>query len=163
LTTDLPLITATRRNHAVEHATIAILFRRRGRVVSVAGRSDPWGFFIAGPFSVEEVEAAAGEALVRLKAGEHHLAYTNLCGTNIVVGGVLAGAVALLSAGRSRKDNWQRALTAAMVASLASGKLGMSLQRHVTVQADLGRTELRNVRRLGQGGRVNTIRVTLGA
>jgi hypothetical protein len=50
-----------------------------------------------------------------------------------------------------------------MVASTASGKLGMTLQRHVTVQADVGETSLRGVRRLGKGRRVNTIRVSLNA
>ena len=138
LSKDIPFLSATRRNHAIEHATIAVLFRRRGAVVRVFAHSDPWGFHIHGPFTTEEVESAAAEAIQRLRAGERSLAVTHLCGTNIAVAAVMAGGAALLAAGKSRRQNWSRSLTASMAGIAASGRVGLTVQRYVTTDAEIG-------------------------
>jgi hypothetical protein len=153
---ELPYISAVRRNHAIEHATIAILFRRRGRLVSVVGRSDRGGFYVRGPFTAEEVESAAREAVARLSAGERHLAVTPLCGTNLAVTALLVGSAALLAVGKDRSAGWGRALTAAMGATVLSGRTGLWVQRHFTTDADIRSLNVRQVR---QRGRSRLIRV----
>lgn len=158
----IPVWTATRRNHALEHATIAILFRRRGRVLPVMGRSDHRGFFVRGPFSVEEVQSAAAEAIERLRAGERHLALTHLCGTNIAVTGILAGAAALAAGHRKPRSDWPAALGIAMVAATLAGRAGLFLQRHVTTNAAVGDVVITRVRVLGNpAARSRTVRVSV--
>lgn len=158
----IPVWSATRRNHALEHATIAILFKRRGRVLPVVARSDHRGFFVRGPFSVEEVESAAAEALVRLRAGERHLAVTHLCGTNIAVTGILAGAAALAAGSRKPRSDWPAALAVAMLAAALAGRAGLALQRHVTTDSDLGSAVIRGVHAMRSGsGRFQTVRVSV--
>ena len=60
---DLPLILETRRNHALEHATIHVLGGRYPHV-HLVGRSTASGFYIYGPLATQEVAGAASEALV---------------------------------------------------------------------------------------------------
>src|SRR5690348_7827430 len=92
---DAPLVSATRRNHALEHATIHILSSRHPRL-AMAGHSNPTGFFLIGDLSGEDVRSAAAEALSRLQNGESQLAIHPGCGTNYVVTGALTGLFALL-------------------------------------------------------------------
>lgn len=158
----IPLWSATRRNHAIEHATIAVLFLRRGRVLPAVARSDHRGFFIRGPFSVEEVESAAAEAIQRLSAGERHLAVTHLCGTNIAVTGVFAGAAALAAGGQKVRAGWPAALGLAMLAAAFAGRAGLFLQRHVTTDAGIQTATIAGVRAMrGGAGSTRTVRVSV--
>ena len=63
-------IDAVRRNHGLEHATVAVLLAKHGPM-RVAGRASADGFFLLGSVSEEQVDAAAHEALARMQAGEH--------------------------------------------------------------------------------------------
>ena len=85
---DLPLILETRRNHALEHATLHMLARTHNQ--SMAGHSNPTGFFILGDISTDDLRAAADEAHARLNAGERGLAVHPGCGTNLATSAVLA-------------------------------------------------------------------------
>ena len=69
---DLPFILETRRNHALEHATLHMLAHTH--TGTMAGHSNPTGFFLLGNFSTQDVWAAATEALERLRGGESGLA-----------------------------------------------------------------------------------------
>ena len=69
---DLPLILETRRNHALEHATLHLL--ARSYRTSMAGHSNPTGFFLLGDLNTEDVRIAVTEAYERLNAGESGLA-----------------------------------------------------------------------------------------
>lgn len=144
-TIDVPGIRQLRRHHAIEHATIAVLFKQRGQIVGVLGRSDFTGFHLFGPFAPEEVEPAVTEAIVRLRNGESHLAITPFCGTNIALTGIMAGSAALIAAGRSRREGWPRALTAAMIATLAAPHLGRPVQQHITTDANIGDATLAGI------------------
>ncbi len=161
---EVPIVSATRRNHAIEHATIAILFRRRGQVVgNVVARSDQRGFFVRGPFSVDEVQSAAEEALIRLKAGESHLARTHLCGTNVAVTALAAGGAAIVGAGGSPRKNWALGLCLATVATLFAPRLGLAIQRVVTTDAAVGETRVTAVREMkGSSAALRSVRVSLG-
>jgi len=60
-----------RRNHALEHATIHVLVRRRRphKRLMVAGRSTDRGFFVYGAVDTDELHMAVSEALARLRGG----------------------------------------------------------------------------------------------
>lgn len=128
-------VKALRRNHALEHATVAVLLARRGPM-RIAGRASVDGFVLFGDVDTDELHAAALDALQRLQSGHASLAVTPLCGTNIVVAALAAAAtaVAVLASGRGRFGN---AFVAAMFAVIGAQPLGLLLQQHVTTSPDL--------------------------
>lgn len=152
-----------RRFHALEHATIAVLFQRRGRQVSVVGRSDFSGFHLYGPFEPDEVESALDEALARLQAGERHLAITNHCGTNVLATGTMTATAALLAAGSERRGAWSRAASAAILATVVAAPVGRLLQRWLTTDPSVGGVAVREIRHGHAGGRRRHYRVLLSA
>ena len=145
------LINAIRRNHALEHATIAILLSRLGHHTRVVGRAAPDGFYIYGEIPTEKIRESALEGLVRLQRGETHLAVSSLCGTNIAVAGVLAGFASALALGsRSRLERLPNVLTAAMLAVLAAQPIGRLVQKHLTTSPDLDGVEIVAVEPMGK-------------
>jgi hypothetical protein len=132
-----------RRNHGLEHATLNILSRRfPGR--PLAGHSDLNGFWIMGDVSTEELGNVVQEAWQRLYNGERELAVHPGCGTNYVVGGVLAG---LAAAGamfgvkerfRDRVERLPLAITLATLALVVAQPLGLLLQERVTTSGEIG-------------------------
>ena len=145
-------ILSTRRNHALEHATIAVLLRHSGVNTRIAGRASPGGFHIYGNLSTETVEASAREALRRLKAGERELALSPFCGTNLAVAGILAGLAALLAMGSgSRLSNLPRVLLAAVAGVLAAQPLGKLVQKRFTTQTDVEGMIITSVSKSGLG------------
>lgn len=150
---ELPVVRRTRRNHGLEHATIHILSRRI-RKLRMAGRSDSGGFYLLGDAPTEAIEAAAHEALRRMKAGDHELAVHPNCGTNLVTTASLATGAAMLGlAGATRKAAWNRApwVMALIAGSLIIGQpLGMTLQRYFTTDGDPGDLEIERIERSEQ-------------
>jgi len=137
---DRPLLSRLRRNHALEHATIHLLSARQPQT-TLAGRSDPRGFFLFGDASGQVVAEAAQEALARLRAGEQRLAIHPNCGTNLLTAGLLGGtgAFAVLAGSRnsrSRLDRLPMAVMATLLGVLIAQPLGFALQRSVTTEAD---------------------------
>lgn len=143
-----PYILRTRRNHGLEHATIHILSRGNYKL---SGRSSDHGFIIYGVVPTEAVENAVKEALQRMGSGESKLAVHPNCGTNLVTAGFAATALAWLGfAGGGWRRGWERFPTmvvAMMAVLLFSQPLGMSLQRHITTEGDLGDLRLLSVER----------------
>ncbi len=137
---------AIRRNHALEHATVAVLMARHGPT-RLAGRASSDGFFILSDLDSDELGSCAGEALERLQRGEAFLAISPLCGTNIAVTGLLAAAAAtgVLASG-SRRDRFPNAFTAAMLGVLAAQPLGRIVQKHITTLPDLQGIEITGTR-----------------
>jgi hypothetical protein len=117
----------------------------------MAGRSTDSGFVLLGEAPVEAIEAAANDALRRMRNGEHHLAVHPNCGTNLVTTGFLATMAAMLGfAGSSRRDLWNRmpgAMALVMAAILFSQPLGSSLQRHITTDGDPADMTIVSIRR----------------
>ncbi len=88
------LVNRIRQHHAIEHATIHLLSQRLpGR--ALAGHSDSRGIRVFGEVPPATVQAAVEEALRRLPR-EPELAVHPLCGTNLVVGGTIAGLLSVL-------------------------------------------------------------------
>lgn len=134
-----------RRNHALEHATIAVLMEREpGRRFN--GFSTDEGFFVQGVRSLEEVDSAAREALRRLRAGERRLAVHRNCGTTIVASNLLAAVffLAALGAGLYLGGAWLYLLVVAGLALAFALRVPLSLllQRFVTTDADLSNAEV---------------------
>jgi hypothetical protein len=149
-------IGSTRRNHAVEHATIHVLSRMRPQT-NMAGRSNSRGFVIYGDLSTDIIRAAVMEAIQRMRSGESHLAIHPNCGTNLVTTAVLAaGATLLASAGpkRSLLDRIPAGLFGALVGVFAAQFVGNSLQEKVTTCAELGSVEILDIQRREIGHRV---------
>ncbi len=142
---DLPLILETRRNHALEHATLHMLARTHKG--SMAGHSNPTGFFLLGDFSTLDVWSAATEALERLRSGESGLAIHAGCGTNLATTLLLSATLAW-SALRGAKSTLTKilliplAVVFAVVGVALSRPLGMWLQANVTTEAFMGHMQI---------------------
>ncbi len=146
---DLPLLLETRRNHALEHATLTILSPKYP-ATPMGGHSNPTGFFIMGDVDTNDLRAAADEALARLRAGEHHLAIHPGCGTNYATSGLLAGSVAWYGLGG--KSAWNKKLwRLPFILPLAifvwglSKPLGPALQAKITTEARVGAMQIMSV------------------
>ena len=139
---DFPPFLATRRNHALEHASLHILARKY-KDQNMAGHSNPTGFFLFGDMSLEDIRNAINEAMTRLHAGESGLAIHPGCGTNLAASTLVPAAFAWAPFQGARSLRWRLllipvALMFAVFGYLLSKPLGPWLQRNVTTEADLG-------------------------
>lgn len=121
-----------RQNHALEHATIALLSPRHPKVV-FTGRSTANGFYMWGKVGAEEVRAAAGEALERLRTTEPDMAIHPRCGTNLAVASIMAGLSAVM-AGQipPQRNRYSRGVLASLCALAFAQPVGFFVQRHFT-------------------------------
>ena len=152
------IVRRTRRNHALEHATIHLLSAALPGT-SMAGRSTPFGFYLYGNVTQEALTDAAQQALARLRGGEHRLAIHPGCGTNYLTAGAFSGLAAFtaLSVGDQR-DRWSKlpnALIAATLALIFSQPVGPMLQEKFTTLAEMGDLSIASVRQIGTRGKVN--------
>ncbi len=137
-----PFVSQTRRNHALEHATIHILSARFPNR-ALAGHSNPTGFFLLGDVPTEHVRDAATEALTRLQNGERGLAIHPGCGTNYVVSGGLAALLAFfgMSGTKNNRQRWERLPMLVVLSALAfivGQRLGPALQNGITTEPNPG-------------------------
>ncbi len=148
----LDMLNAIRQNHALEHATIALLMRRLGGKVRLIGRSGLIGFEIYGDIPTRVLEESAQEALRRLQEGEEELAIAQACGTNLVVAGLAVGTAAMIAGrGRNGLGKFIRLVEAAMLAMLIAQPLGRLAQKHLTTTADLDNVSIVRVVKRGEG------------
>ena len=143
------IIDRVRQNHGLEHATVALMLAHQGPM-RVVGRSDHGGFYIYAKMDTERLRDYAEEALVRLQRGEEHLAVSPMCGTNIVVAGVLAGFTSYLALRRAdgHVDGLTRAILASLMSVIASQPLGRLVQKYATTSAELDGVRITSVDRL---------------
>ena len=155
-------VTAVRRNHAIEHATVSVLLSEHSPT-PFGGVATPAGFLIFGDISKDDVERAAESALKRLKEGQNHLAISKFCGTNLVISAVVAGTVTAIVSQRSKgKLRYFRAAALGMLAAaVLSGSLGNEVQKKITTLASMGDTEIRRVSSLNfRGYKVHFVRTS---
>jgi membrane protein implicated in regulation of membrane protease activity len=135
-----------RRNHALEHGTIAVMMEREpGRKLN--GFSTDDGFFVQGVRSLAEVESAAREAIRRLQNGEKGLAVHRNCGTTIVAANLLAAIFFLAALGLGflylgGDYIYPLILGSVVLAFVLRVPLSLLLQRFVTTDADLKNAEV---------------------
>lgn len=138
-----------RRNHGLEHATVAVLFARRGPQ-RLAGRASGNGFFILGKVDATTLESCAQEALSRIQRGESGLVVSPMCGTNLVVTGGVCAVATMVSLTLSREKKPQErlgdAISASTIGALAAQPLGRLVQEKITTMADHATTEVVRVR-----------------
>lgn len=147
---DAPLILETRRNHALEHATLHVLAAKYPDR-HMAGHSNPTGFFILGDLPTEDIQSAATQALTRLRAGERNLAIHAGCGTNLATAALLAGTLAwfVLQGAKSTFGRILRlplAVAFALAGIALSQPLGPVIQARITTEAEMGDLQLVEVR-----------------
>lgn len=146
---DLPLILETRRNHALEHATIHMLSAKYPDR-HLAGHSNPTGFYVLGNVTTDDLKSAVTEARNRLRAGESELAIHAGCGTNFATSALLAGTMAGFPL-RGTKSLSRRlwlvpvAILFGVLGFLLSQPLGPILQAKVTTEADLGDLQIEDI------------------
>ena len=159
------VIDRARQNHAIEHGTIATLLEK-GAHTPLSGNATPGGFYIYGRVSTEEVASAASEALRRLQKGDRELAVSPYCGTNLVVGALIAGLISGIIMGRTR-GRLQRipVMAAAILGSTLLGRpLGNIVQRRYTTLADVEDVEITGVKSISVGSfKVHRVRTGRGA
>jgi hypothetical protein len=157
---DFPPFRRTRRNHAIEHAAIHILTARFPKL-GMAGRSDSGGFYLYGDVDTAAVRSATEEAIERLKL-EPELAVHPFCGTNFVVGGMLAGLASLAAMSTVSEERRQRGMLellprlmiAGTLAGLASQQIGPLVQTHVTTLPDTDGVSITRIERQTPRGHV---------
>lgn len=146
----------TRRNHALEHATLQVLAEKNPQL-RAAGYSDPRGFWLIGDIETRQVEEAVSQAAARLQGGERSLAIHPNCGTNLVTTGFLAGSFAwlgMLGAGRSWRDRFERwpiVITLVTLAMIVAQPLGPLLQEKVTTNAATHGLQILAIKRAQRG------------
>jgi len=142
---DLPFILETRRNHALEHATLHILAEHH--TGSMAGHSNPTGFFLLGDFSTQDAWFAVTEALERLREGESGLAIHEGCGTNMATNALFGAGLSWFVL-RGAKSTLMRilliplAVVFGIIGFLIARPLGPKLQQYVTTEADMGHMQI---------------------
>jgi hypothetical protein len=146
-----------RRNHALEHATLNLL-AVKGMGQRLAGYSDKDGFWVVGEIPTEVLQAAAQEALTRLRNGENSLAIHPGCGTNYAASGAAAGFAAwigMLGAGkgfRNKVDRLPMVILLATVALMIAQPLGPYLQREFTTDPKIGNLQITEITRYLRSG-----------
>jgi hypothetical protein len=139
---DLPPVLATRRNHALEHATLHVI-ESKFPSLHLAGHSNPSGFFVFANVSRDELSSAITQAMSRLRAGERNLAIHAGCGTNMATSLVMSSLLAFLPVS-GRKSTLSRVLMLpigvifALLGYALSQPMGPWLQAKVTTEADMG-------------------------
>ena len=121
----LELIDRIRQNHAIEHATIAVLGRKHDQFGRLGGSAKQDGFFVYGPTTADRIEEAANEAVERLRAGESHLAISPFCGTNFLLGGMTTALLTGMILGtRNRVGRLPQAMGLSALALIGSFRAG---------------------------------------
>jgi hypothetical protein len=147
---NLAPLSRLRRNHGLEHATLHVLAGRHPGV-RMGGYSDFNGFWLVGDLTPEQIQAAAQDALRRMRAGEPQLAVHPNCGTNFATAGSLAGLAGVLGmwrVGGRRRDKLERlplVATLATVALILGQPLGLLAQKHLTTSGQPGSLEIVDV------------------
>ena len=128
----------------------------RGVRPPLAGNATPGGFLLYSRASTEEVREAAAEALRRLQSGEHRLAVSPYCGTNILVAALMALVVSSALRGRSKSvmKSMSSMMFGIMVALTFRRRVGELVQEHLTTLPDSDGVSVRRIKAL-QIGRVS--------
>jgi hypothetical protein len=156
------LLGRTRRNHALEHATIHMLSERH-KNFSAQGNSNHRGFYlnIYGDVGEDDVREAVEEAYRRLKGGEHHLAVHPNCGTVLLTTAAMGALASQTAFGLEQRRQGRRtmdlnvffnglpgAILAGVLSLILSRPVGMALQERLTTEGDLGNLQVVQVSRI---------------
>ncbi len=150
------------RNHALEHATVTSMLEE-GVGGPLGGYSTPWGFFIVGDLSTEQLGRIVGDALDSLNMGNSEMAISPHCGTNIAVAALFSGVLTRLILGKEKKGRWKRlplVVGTIFVGALLSRPVGNAIQRRFTTLSDMDGLEVVSIQKVWPGQRPRLHRVT---
>ncbi len=141
--------------HGLEHATIRILQARGAHIRSGTTRDHHFTIVADNDGSVflAGVKRAATEAIERIRAGEHALAYHEGCGTSAMVGlalvslGLAGVGIAAAVLGWSLAIELPATIVVWIAARAARQPLGLLAQRTLTVSTNLASAAVRSVKR----------------
>jgi len=154
-------IRSVRRNHALEHATVTLMLEEGVRG-PLGGYSTPWGFFVVGDLSTQQLGRIVDEALNSLNMGRREMAISPHCGTNMAVAALFSGTLARLVLGSDKKGSWKRlplVLGGVVVGVLLSKPVGNAIQRRLTTLSDMDGLEVVSIRKAWPGQRPRIHRV----
>ena len=142
---------STRRNHALEHATVLILeASKKGRVRGLAAEN---GFRLYGKVTEPQIREAFEEVCRTIRAGRPLVCITPRCGSNIVTALAVATGLLLLLTIASlildlplavRTGGW---VSAVVVFVGLRRRLGNTLQRRCFIATDFVDVSLKGIRR----------------
>jgi S-ribosylhomocysteine lyase LuxS involved in autoinducer biosynthesis len=170
-------ISRTRRNHALEHATIHVLSENY-KNFSAQGNSTPAGFHlnIYGDLTEDAIADAVNEAVRRMKNGERHLAVHPNCGTVLLTTATmvtLASQMAfVIEQKRQRQDQatmftslsaLPSAVLAGVVAIILSRPVGMAIQERFTTDGDLGELQVTSIKKVAPSPVTRVFKLLLAA
>lgn len=142
----LDFIKAIRKNHALEHATISVLMRKLRPGSRIMGHATTNGFYVYSEASNETVSESVEEALARLKQGEHELAVSPFCGTNLAISAVMAGMASMLAMkGAKGPNRVPNVLLAALTAVIAAQPVGRLAQKHLTTSPNVADVDIEEI------------------
>lgn len=156
------LVSRTRRNHGLEHATIHMLSDRH-KNFSAQGNSNHRGFHlnIYGDVGEDDVRAAVEEAYRRMKGGDHHLAVHPNCGTVLLTTAAMGALASQTAFGLEQRRQGRRnmdlnvflnglpgAILAGVISLILSRPVGMAIQEKLTTEGDLGALQVVSVRKV---------------
>jgi hypothetical protein len=145
---------ATKRNHALEHATILILEGDSGR--RFTGRAELNGFRICGHTTASEIRAAFERVRRVVETGGELACISRRCGSNVVAAlGMAMGLLMLVAVAIVvlRPSLTVRAVTLIAVVLLFVGLwrgIGNAIQRRFFLSVDFVHVSLRDVRGVPQ-------------
>ena len=143
-------VSAVRRNHGLEHATLNLLAVDLPRQ-PFSGHSDSKGFWIIGEIGTEQLLDTVNRALARMRAGERGLAVHPYCGTNFVTTGLIAGTLAwlagLIGANNFKKklERWPLIIMVVTAAAIFSRPLGPMVQARISTSGTPGALMVRQI------------------
>ena len=141
-------ISATQKNHGLEHATIAVLIEKCG-MQTIAGRASNDGFYVLGHVDSDLLLECSKDALNRMQDGNKELAISTFCGTNILTTGALTAVFALLANQFYKHSNWiektMNAITWSILAVVISQPIGCWIQKMVTTNGNVENIEISSI------------------
>ena len=138
-----------RKNHALEHGTIAVL-RNKGISPTLFGSTIPTGFVLCGQLSKQAALECGLEALASFRQGHWKLAISRDCGTNLVLK-ILVTALVTAVFVRHKKNIVHRVTgtTIGVLAGSLFGKpIGNMIQKRYTTMPELGEFKIIRIRSL---------------
>jgi len=126
----------------------------RGARPPLGGNATPGGFFIYSRETTESVKEAAEEGLRRLQTSQPDLAVSPYCGTNILVGALIAIAVSSAVGGGSKSipKKISSMILGIVVSQFLRRPVGELVQRHLTTLPDSEGVSIKGIKALRIGG-----------
>ena len=140
---EIGFINKIRRNHAVEHATVAVMVED-GLHGLVAGYATSNGFWLFSKAGNQEVMNASKNALARLCHGENNLAVSKNCGTNIALTVIMTDLAFQLyrRVTKSKSSDLGPRILIAAASIAISNPLGLKIQQYFTTLSDVSQVRI---------------------